>query len=190
MLASVRSQLRGPIAVAAAAALLAGCGGNPAADVTTAPDDDAAETSPESSGATDATDDTTVDASTEVTVTLTEFAIAMSRSSFAPGVAYTFTIVNDGDAAHEMLVLDAQDAGTSGMGGMDHGSGHDDHQDSAEMQAMHEAAVVSITESELPAGATVTRTVRFDEAAELEFACHLPGHYEAGMLSSGTVTAS
>ena len=48
-------------------------------------------------------------------------------------------------------------------------------------------ALIQVDEAELPAGATVTRDFAFTQTGDFEFACHVPGHYEAGMLLPITV---
>ncbi len=51
-------------------------------------------------------------------------------------------------------------------------------------------ALGMIEEDDMPAGATGTLDLTFTEPAEagkLEFACHVPGHYEAGMKLPITV---
>ena len=59
--------------------------------------------------------------------------------------------------------------------------------DMGELDAM---ALAMIEASELPTGATASFDYTFTEAASagvLEFACHTPGHYEAGMKLPITV---
>jgi uncharacterized cupredoxin-like copper-binding protein len=107
---------------------------------------------------------------TEVSVTLNEFGIAMSRTAFDSNVDYTFTVTNAGAAAHEFMILPP----ISGEG--------------MDMEMMDEMAVAVIAADDLPAGATVTRTFRLPAGSTLEAACHVEGHYEAGMKQSITVT--
>ncbi len=104
-------------------------------------------------------------ASTEVTVTLSEFAIEMSRTDFEAGQPYLFVVTNDGAVPHELMFIRPMAAGSMGM------------------EEMDEMAVAVFSADELTAGATVTQTVTFPTAGEgsLEGACHLSGHYEAGM---------
>ena len=52
------------------------------------------------------------------------------------------------------------------------------------MDDVHENALAGLEESELLSGATATLSFTFTAASAdgaLEFACHLSGHYEAGM---------
>lgn len=53
-----------------------------------------------------------------------------------------------------------------------------------DMGELDEQALAMIEASDMPAGTTATFDYTFTEAAPdgaLEFACHRPGHYEAGM---------
>ncbi len=102
----------------------------------------------------------------EVQISLTDFAIAGSQDTFKVGQPYRFVITNEGSLEHEFMIMEPT------MPGMEvehaHGAGE----------------LAAIEEDDLPPGASVTLDVVFDEAAapgELEFACHTPGHYEAGM---------
>jgi uncharacterized cupredoxin-like copper-binding protein len=59
-----------------------------------------------------------------------------------------------------------------------------------DMEAMDEMALAHISEEELQPGTTQTTDYTFTEAdasKQLEFACHVPGHYEAGMVLPITV---
>jgi uncharacterized cupredoxin-like copper-binding protein len=47
--------------------------------------------------------------------------------------------------------------------------------------------LIQADEEELPPGGTVTRELTFTHAGDFEFACPVPGHYEAGMLLPITV---
>ncbi|HLC04143.1 MAG TPA: hypothetical protein VJK02_13985 [Anaerolineales bacterium] len=103
---------------------------------------------------------------TEVQVTLTEFAIESSLTTFQAGVPYRFVVTNAGAVAHELMIT------PKSMGGMS-------------MEDMHELALMEIEEEDLPSGATVTMEFTFPEDAvgsDLEFSCYVPGHYEAGMF--------
>lgn len=103
---------------------------------------------------------------TEVQVTLTDFAIEASQTTFTPGTRYRFVVTNKGGVAHEFMITPPM------MGGM------------MSEEQMHEMALLEIEEDELPPGTTKTIEFTFSEAApegKLEFACHVEGHYEAGM---------
>jgi uncharacterized cupredoxin-like copper-binding protein len=99
---------------------------------------------------------------TEVQITLSEFKIASPQTTFATGTPYRFVIKNEGTIAHDWAIMPRGETNAS-------------------------QALVQVDEEELPAGATVTREFTFTAAGDFEFACHVPGHYEAGMLLPITV---
>jgi len=110
-----------------------------------------------------------------VNVTMTDFAFKASRSEFKPGETYTFTITNEGAVPHEFVIAEPLEEGEM-------------HMEGEEME--HEGLIVEVEEDELPPGAKVTIDVTFpSEAPEhgLEYACHIEGHYEAGMHSPITL---
>ncbi len=101
---------------------------------------------------------------TNVQVTLTDFKIESSLTNFTVGVPYHFTIVNNGSVAHEFLIMPPADP--------------------ASADAARTKAVLTVGQSDLQAGATKTVDYTFTTAAPagtLEMACHITGHYEAGM---------
>jgi uncharacterized cupredoxin-like copper-binding protein len=61
----------------------------------------------------------------------------------------------------------------------------DRHENGAD--AHHDGSVPG--EISVPAGAEVATTYRFDEAGELVYGCHLPGHWAYGMRGVIRVTA-
>ncbi len=100
--------------------------------------------------------------------------LQMHHSKFVPdrvdvprGRPVRFEIVNSDPIDHEWIVGDQ--------------AVHDRHEKGTE--ASHSAVP---TEKSVDALASVTTTVVFRDAGTLEFACHLPGHYDFGM--KGTVT--
>lgn len=114
--------------------------------------------------------------SNEVTITLTDFEIQSSVTEFKTGVSYRFTVTNAGKVAHEFMIMPPLTAEQMSM-----------HMDMAELDKM---ALAMIREDDLPPGATKSFEYMFTQAAPsgtLEFACHVPGHYEAGMKLSITV---
>jgi uncharacterized cupredoxin-like copper-binding protein len=109
----------------------------------------------------------------EVDVTLTDFGIQSSLNEFKVGVPYHFVVTNDGAIEHELMVMPVVDP-ASGM----------------TMAQMDDMAMGMIEEDDMPSGATGTMDITFTEpaaAGTLEFACHVPGHYEAGMHAPITV---
>lgn len=102
---------------------------------------------------------------TEVQVTLSEFKIESSMTTFSTGVPYRFVVTNKGTVNHEFAVI-------SPMAG------------AVTPEQVQQTALARISGDDLPPGATKTLDYTFTQAApagNLEFACHLPGHYEAGM---------
>lgn len=99
---------------------------------------------------------------TAVQVTLTDFKLESSASTFSTGTPYRFVIENRGATSHEWTVMPA---------------GEKDHH----------KALTGVTADKLLVGAKVTQEFIFKQPGTYEFACHLAGHYEAGMSLRITV---
>jgi uncharacterized cupredoxin-like copper-binding protein len=102
---------------------------------------------------------------TDVQITLTDFKVDSSLASFSVGVPYHFVIVNKGSVAHEFLIMPPA-------------------ADTATADEKRKSALLAVSDKDLQAGATKTVDYTFTTAAPdgtLEFACHISGHYEAGM---------
>lgn len=104
----------------------------------------------------------------------TSIEIVIHYSHFEPsaitvpvGVPVTITLRNDDPIDHEWIVGDE--------------AVHAFHRDSAE--PLHPGVP---TEVVLPAGETRVTTITFEQAGDLKYICHLPGHEAYGM--AGTVT--
>jgi uncharacterized cupredoxin-like copper-binding protein len=128
--------------------------------------------------------------------------VVMGDMSFDPkavdikaGETIRFVLVNKGQllhefnlgdaamhAAHQQEMLKMQQSGMltptamkemdhGSMAGMDHGMKHDDPN--------------SVL---VPPGKTAELTWTFTKATSLEFACNIPGHYQAGMVGKLTVS--
>ena len=113
---------------------------------------------------------------TEVKITLKEFGIESSMTDFQTGISYHFVVTNEGTVEHEIMIMPPVKPDAMGM--------------SMDMGEMDKMALVMIEASDLPAGATASFDYSFTESApdgSLEFACHTPGHYEAGMKLPITV---
>jgi len=111
-----------------------------------------------------------------VHVTANEFGFVSDVTTFKVGVSYHFVVVDEGQIEHEMMVIDKS---AEMSGDMD-------------MDAMHHLAIGLVDEEELQPGATGETDIVFtseDIGKPIELACHLPGHYEAGMHLDITVTA-
>lgn len=147
----------------------------------------------------------------EVQITLTEYGIESSVSVFEVGVPYHFTVVNKGEEEHEIMLMPQMttDKMMETMEGDDHedgdsheeGDSHDeDETDHAADEGSHdeggddhshdllmeEGIVLAAVEAhDLQPGATATFEYTFTDTSgfgEIEFACHLEGHYEEDML--------
>jgi uncharacterized cupredoxin-like copper-binding protein len=108
-----------------------------------------------------------------VEVQLTEFGIESSVMEFTPGRTYTFVISNGGALVHEFAIT-ARGAGAQA-----------EHHDAQELHHDMSGSFLHIGQEHLPPGesATIEYTFPREIVGELEFACHLEGHYEAGMVT-------
>ena len=103
--------------------------------------------------------------SNQVNITLSDFKIQTSQTSFVAKNTYHFVVTNAGHTNHEFMVMKPM-SGQMSMGQMDQG------------------ALTHIDQSQLPPGASKSFDFTFPASAGseiLELACHMPGHYEAGM---------
>jgi uncharacterized cupredoxin-like copper-binding protein len=91
-----------------------------------------------------------------VDVSMTEFKVEMDQTDFSVGVPVTFNITNDGAIEHE-LILEPLDV-------------------------INEPLSEDVEARGVQSGDTVSFTYTFDEAGTLQLACHIAGHYEAGMF--------
>lgn len=94
----------------------------------------------------------------------------------AAGEVVTFVVTNAGEAVHEFVLGDAamQEAHAEEMAAMGDSGAHMSHD-----------APNAVT---VGPGETAELTWRFGEAASLRYACHEPGHFEAGMVGELTVS--
>ncbi len=99
-----------------------------------------------------------------VQVTLSEYKVASSATTFTAGTRYHFVVTNSGQTAHEFMVMQPMDMGNMPMDQMD------------------KMALAHITN--INPGQTQTINYTFPSSSttqSLEFSCHLSGHYEQGM---------
>ena len=96
---------------------------------------------------------------TTVNVRLQEFKIESSVTSFESGKPYAFVVENRGSLKHEFMMTEM--GGSHNMGVM-----------------------MDIGEDMMGPGMVQTKKFTFNKSGEVEFACHLPGHYEGGMKLS------
>jgi len=109
----------------------------------------------------------------QVNVSLTEFKIQSSQTAFTAGTTYHFVVTNNGQINHEFMIAPPMN-GQIPMGQMD------------------KMALYVIDQSQLPPGASKSFDYTFPSSEvqkSLEFACNLPGHYEAGMHLPVTITS-
>jgi len=109
---------------------------------------------------------------TVVTITLADNTIKSSLTEFKTGVPYTFVIANTGRRAHNFNISTP----VSITGSLD---------------AALSTALLAVTKSQLPAGASVTVDYTFPDSAadaQLEFSCLIQMHYQDGMKLPITVT--
>lgn len=106
----------------------------------------------------------------EVNVTTDEtpsgYTITSDVTTFTAGETYHFVIQNEGQIPHEVMIIQPMEPG------------------SMDMEEMDEMALYVVEEDDLGAGDTVEFDYTFPEDAvgtDLEFACYIDGHYEAGM---------
>jgi len=114
--------------------------------------------------------------SNTVKITLTDFGIESSRTSFEVGVPYHFVVTNKGVVEHEIMLMAPMTEEQMSM-----------NMDMEEMDAM---ALAHIEAEELQPDKTAEMDYTFTEpapAGTLEFSCHIAGHYEAGMKLPITV---
>ena len=109
--------------------------------------------------------------SQEVQVTLSEFKVTSSVTTLSPGTSYHFVVTNNGQVPHEFMIM-PEGMNMTGMS----------------MDEMHKMALAMI--DNVAPGQTKTIDYTFassNPGQNFEFACHLPGHYEAGMKLPITV---
>ncbi|HYU75869.1 MAG TPA: hypothetical protein VEL31_24615 [Ktedonobacteraceae bacterium] len=110
--------------------------------------------------------------SQDVSVTLSDFKVSAPTTTFSAGTPYHFVVTNNGKMVHEFMILPP----LAGMGSMS-------------MDDLHNQSLVMI--DSIAPGESKTVDVTFPSSSvgsSLELACHLPGHYEAGMKLPITVS--
>jgi uncharacterized cupredoxin-like copper-binding protein len=124
-----------------------------------------------------------VNRSIEVTL-LDSMKFTPNNIQVSAGETIRFVVRNKGKLAHEMVLGNAQDiaAHAKEMQAMA-AAGNTGH------QHQHGGGAGAIAVS-VPAGEVREWVVKFDEAIELEIACLVPGHYEAGMKGKLNVQAA
>jgi len=111
--------------------------------------------------------------STQVEVTLQDYTIASSLTTFKTGVPYTLVISNNGQHEHNLNISPP----VAAAGGYS--------------EALAQA-LLSVDQSQIPPGSTTTIDFTFPASAvgaTLEFNCLIRRHYEDGMHLGITVTS-
>lgn len=183
----IRSTTVMTAALAAAALVLSACSGSDPADVATATEeaaDDAAGEGPDEAAGEDSdeapmddgmdhADDEAMgepadasEATRTISVDAFDMAFDPETISVEPGEVVTLEVANTGEAVHEFFLGDSamQQEHAEEMAEMGSDMAHDEP--------------YSIR---LQPGETKQLTWRFAEGGEVEFACHEPGRYQAGM---------
>ena len=152
--------------------VLTGCGGDTTADTatteTTAMGTEAEEHATFAFG--EPGDPATADRTVAV-VAKAPFMFEPSEVTVSAGETVTFEITNSDTITHDFFLGDeaAQDDHEAEMREMD---------DATEMGDMSHEDPNAVT---LPAGETVSITWTFADGATIQYGCHQPGHYAAGM---------
>jgi uncharacterized cupredoxin-like copper-binding protein len=112
---------------------------------------------------------TSTKGSGRVSVSIEHSRFALDRSDFSQGDTVTFVIRNDDPIDHEFII------GAEPV--------HARHEEGR--QRHHHGRVPG--EISVPAGTTRTTTFTFAAEGAVEYACHLPGHYDYGMRGAVSV---
>jgi len=92
-----------------------------------------------------------------------------AETTFEAGEAYTFTVTNAGNDAHEFVIEPAGEV-------------------DAPLESKINGKDIESEIEDIAPGQTKTLTWTFSEPGRYQFACHLPGHYESGMVLEVDVT--
>ncbi len=109
---------------------------------------------------------------TEVDVTLGDYTIQSSLTTFKVGVPYKFVIINNGNHQHNFNIATPVDKTGS-------------------VDASLNSALLSVSSDKLPIGGGTTVVYTFPASAagqDLEFSCLIRLHYEKGMRLAISVT--
>ena len=93
----------------------------------------------------------------EVQVTITEYKFDSSLTTFSVSTPYHFVLNNKGTLAHDWMIM-------------------------PQGETNEDKALVKVEDSDLQPAKTLTKDFTFTQPGSYEFACHVQGHYEAGMV--------
>jgi uncharacterized cupredoxin-like copper-binding protein len=101
-----------------------------------------------------------------VQITEADYTIASSQTRFSAGTPYHFVVTNQGQTAHELMILPRSEGAMPDM----------------PMSEMDQLALARV--ENIAPGQTVSLDYTFPnttKGSHPQFACYYPGHYEAGM---------
>lgn len=104
---------------------------------------------------------------------LDELAFDPASVEVAVGETVRFVVTNEGSAEHEFIVGNAELQ-------MEH---------EGQMAGGHDGADSGYPALTLEPGQTMEATVTFDEPGQLLYGCHVPGHFDGGMVGTITISA-
>jgi len=93
----------------------------------------------------------------DVQVTANEFKFDSSVTTFSVGTPYHFVLTNKGTVGHDWMII-------------------------AQGETDETKSLIEIEDSDFLPGKTLTKDFTFTKPGNYEFACHVQGHYEAGMV--------
>jgi uncharacterized cupredoxin-like copper-binding protein len=104
-----------------------------------------------------------------VSVIVDDFVVRPQRTTFRVGETYIFSVGNEGTEVHEFVIEPA---------------GVDDAPLEAEVNGEERESEIE----DIAPGETAELEWTFTEPGRYQFACHVPGHFEAGMVIEVEVT--
>lgn len=106
-----------------------------------------------------------------IALSATDIKFAPMQIAVAAGETVKFEIANNGKLVHEFIL----------------GSAEEQVEHDKEMAAMAGMTMTHINGVSVAPGKTATLIWTFTKAGTLQYACHVPGHYVAGMVGQLTV---
>lgn len=128
----------------------------------------------------------------KLTLTMTEFQFAPKTVSVKPGTAVELTVVNKGTVEHEFMLYPSPGSTSMNMDMDKYGAENTYFKDIGTVEVVIQGLTATRKTSRLERVGLNPRqsaTIKFvaKKAGTFEFACHIPGHYEAGMKGALTV---
>ena len=128
----------------------------------------------------------------KLTLTMTEFQFAPKTPSVKPGTAVELTLVNKGTVEHEFMLYPLPGSMSMSMDMDKYGAENTYFKDIGTVELVYPGLTATRKSSRLERVGLNPRqsiTIKFvaKKTGTFEFACHVPGHYEAGMKGTLTV---